>query len=378
MLQVSTVKRRDGFVLRAQFEAPTPGVVALFGRSGCGKSTLIDLISGLLSPDEGRIQLGATVLTDTRAGVSIPVERRRIGYVFQDARLFPHFSVRGNLRYGLKRSAPAASESPSIGFDEVVSLLGLAGLLDRRPHQLSGGERQRVGLGRALLSQPQLLLLDEPLASLDVARREEVLPYLEKLRERLALPMVYVSHQFEEVLRLATHVVLMDAGRVIAQGSIGEVSLLPELRAIIGPDSVGSVLDGIVTRTEPSRGMADLRLGNGVLHVSLQNVAVGSRVRVQLLARDIILATQKPQGLSVRNELEGVVVDMTADESDALLVNVDVGGAVVLARITREAAQALGLHAGSPVWVLVKAVSTRGHTFRLASHPSYPPGTTGQ
>jgi molybdate transport system ATP-binding protein len=394
MLRVSALKKRDGFTLQAEFEAPTPGIVALFGRSGCGKTTLVNIISGLLAADEARIQLDDIVLADTRAGISVPVERRRIGYVFQDARLFPHFSVLGNLRYGLKRSqrgggghgvqhragqvsaGQALAEHPTAGaplprqliaFDEVVSLLGLSTLLDRRPHQLSGGERQRVSLGRALLCQPQLLLLDEPLASLDVARREEVLPYLQALRDRLSIPMVYVSHQFEEVLQLATHVVLMETGRVVAQGTLSEVSLCPELRAIVGPDSVGSVLDGVVTRTDSARATADLQLGNSSLQVSLRDIAVGSRVRVQLLARDIILATEKPQGLSVRNTLQGVVSKTSPDEDDAVLVEVDIGGATVLARITGEATVALGLRPGSAVWVLVKAVSTRGHTFRAPS-----------
>jgi molybdate transport system ATP-binding protein len=381
MLRVSALKRRGGFTLQAEFEAPTPGVVALFGRSGCGKTTLINLISGLLAPDEGTIQLDDTTLTDTRAGLSVPVEERRIGYVFQDARLFPHFSVLGNLRYGLTRSqrraprespragggpavASSASGTRSIGFDEVVQLLGLGQLLDRRPHQLSGGERQRVGLGRALLSQPRLLLLDEPLASIDAARREEVLPYLEALRDNLSIPMVYVSHQFEEVLQLATHVVLMDAGRVVAHGTLSEVSVLPALRAIVGPDAVGSVLDGVVTRVDPSQGMADLRLGHGTLYVRLEGVAPGGRVRVQLLARDIILANQKPQGLSVRNELEGVVTELTPDDHEGVLVRVDIGGDMVLSRITQEGAQALGVRPGSRIWVLVKAISTRGHAYR--------------
>ena len=365
MLRVSALKKRDGFTLQAEFEAPTPGIVALFGRSGCGKTTLVNIISGLLAADEARIQLDDVVLADTRAGISVPVERRRIGYVFQDARLFPHFSVLGNLRYGLKRSRVPPRQP--IVFDEIVSLLGLSALLDRRPHQLSGGERQRVSLGRALLCQPQLLLLDEPLASLDVARREEVLPYLQALRDRLSIPMVYVSHQFEEVLQLATHVVLMETGRVVAQGTLSEVSLCPELRAIVGPDSVGSVLDGVVTRTDSARATADLQLGNSSLQVSLRDVVVGSRVRVQLLARDIILATEKPQGLSVRNTLQGVVTKTSPDEDDAVLVEVDIGGATVLARITGEATVALGLRPGSAVWVLVKAVSTRGHTFRAPS-----------
>ena len=406
MLQVAVLKQRDGFTLRAQFAVPTPGIVALFGRSGCGKTTLVNVISGLLEADEAEIRLDDVVLTDTRAGTAVPVERRRIGYVFQDARLFPHFTVRGNLRYGLKRArggrwrvspqptresgaarsdgsgdvatsqaagAPdnpvtwgrAAAPDTVIAFDEVVALLGLEHLLDRRPHQLSGGERQRVSLGRALLSQPRLLLLDEPLASLDLARREEVLPYLEALRDRLSLPMVYVSHQFEEVLQLATHVVLLDAGQVVAQGNLNELSLRPELRQIVGPDAVGSVLDGVVTRADPSNGLADLQVGAGALHVSLKGATAGTRIRIQLLARDIILATQKPQGLSVRNELEGVVMELTPDDYDAVLVKVDIGrGALVLSRITREAASSLGLQPGGKVWALVKAVSTRGHMFR--------------
>jgi molybdate transport system ATP-binding protein len=362
MLRVSALKKRDGFTLDAKFEAPTPGIVALFGRSGCGKTTLVNIISGLLPADSALVQLDDVVLTDTAAGVSLPVERRRIGYVFQDGRLFPHLSVVGNLRYGLKRS----SRQAFIAFDEVVDLLGLSRLLGRRPHQLSGGERQRVGLGRALLSQPQMLLLDEPLAALDVARREEVLPYLRALRDRLSIPMVYVSHQFEEVLQLATHVVLMDAGRVVAQGTLNQVSILPELRAIVGPDSVGSVLDGVVTGTNVEQGMATVQLGNGSLQVSLSDVAAGSRARVQLLARDIIIATEKPHALSVRNTLEGVIAEMAPDEDNAVLVKIDVGGGViVLSRITQDAAGALSLRAGMSVWALVKAVSTRGHAFRV-------------
>jgi molybdate transport system ATP-binding protein len=361
MLKVTLLKRRDGFTLRAQFEAPTPGVVALFGRSGCGKTTLVNLISGLLEPDEGFVQLNGTVLTDTRAGISVPVEKRRIGYVFQDPRLFPHLTVLGNLRYGQKRAAPSAKVTV---FEEVVALLGIGSLLERRPHQLSGGERQRVALGRALLSQPALLLLDEPLAGLDAARREEVLPYLEALRDRLSIPMVYVSHQFDEVLRLATHVVLMEAGSIAAQGSLAGVSLSPELRAIVGPESVGAVLDGRVTKVEAT--LADLQIGRGILRVSLREARVGALLRVQLLARDVIIATQPPHALSVRNSLEGTVAGLAVEQQDdAVLVTVDIGGAAILSRVTPEAVEVLGLKPGLRVWALVKAVSTRGHAFQL-------------
>ena len=363
MLEVSIARQLPGFRLDATFTAPTPGVIALFGRSGSGKSSLTNVIAGLLAPDSGTVCLDGEMLTDVRRGLTVPVERRRIGYVFQDARLFPHLSVAGNLRYGERRRRDAPT---LIGFDEVVELLGLARLLERRPWQLSGGERQRVSLGRALLSQPRLLLLDEPLASLDVARREEVLPYLVALRDRLSMPMVYVSHQFDEVLRLATHLVLLEAGRVVAEGPVEEMSLYPELQSVIGPDLVGAVVDGLVTRVNADTGSAELAVGTGTLQVSLREVSLGARVRLQLLARDIILATQPVQGLSVRNALASTVIAISDDVFGAVLVRVDVGGAIVLARITQDARRALNLHPGDAVWTLVKAVSTRGHTFRLA------------
>jgi molybdate transport system ATP-binding protein len=358
MLTVKIATRRAGFVLNAEFAAPTPGVVALFGRSGCGKTTTVNIISGLLVADTARVELDGRVLTD------LPPEQRRVGYVFQDGRLFPHMSVLRNLHYGLKRTR---ATQQTIAFDQIVSLLGLQSLLQRRPYQLSGGERQRVSLGRALLSQPALLLLDEPLAALDAARRDEVLPYLQRLRDNLSIPMVYVSHQFDEVLQLATHVVLMDAGHVVAHGSLSEVSLVPQLRAIVGPDSVGAVVDGVVTRVDAASGMADLAVGSGSLNVALTSVSIGERVRVQLLARDIILATEEPRGLSVRNQLRGVITSVVNDDNSARLVTVDVGGANVLSRVTRAAVEALGLRNGMSVWVLVKAVSTRGHAFRVGA-----------
>ena len=364
MLRLSVIKRWQGFKLRAQLDAPTPGVVALFGRSGCGKTTLVNIISGLLQPDEGRVELDGVVLTDTRARIRIPVERRRIGYVFQDARLFPHLGVLANLRYGLRR---APRESHSIGLEEVLALLGLERLLAHRPYQLSGGERQRVALGRALLAQPRLLLLDEPLAALDAARREEVLPYLERLRDELSIPMVFVSHQLEEVLRLATHVALMEAGEIVAAGTLSDISVRPELRAIVGSEAVGAVLDGTVAHIDAEHGMADVQLGSGILHVSLQDASVGMRMRLQLLARDIILATEPPRGLSVRNALQGVIAEIVADVGNAVLVKVDIGaGAAVLSRVTRHAMQDLALRPGMGVWVLVKAVSARGHAFAVA------------
>jgi molybdate transport system ATP-binding protein len=369
MLEVSIQKRRGDFTLDAAFRAPTPGVVALFGRSGCGKTTLVGVIAGLLEAEKGHVGIDGELWLDTTRGIDVAAERRRAGYVFQDARLFPHYSVRGNLLYGARRSRDAPTV---IGFDEVVELLGLGALLDRRPGSLSGGEKQRVALGRALLAQPRLLLLDEPLSSLDAARREEVLPYLERLRDHCAIPMILVSHQFDEVLRLATHVVVMDAGRVVAQGSVTAVSLTPALRAIVGSEAIGAVVDGVVRRIDA--GLAEVTVGDGLLRVHCAHAVPGMAMRVQVLARDIILATQEPTGLSVRNRLRGTVRAI-ADDAGYDLVYVDVGDAPLLARVTRDATRELALAPGKSVWVLVKAVSTQGHAF---ASPAGVATTTGQ
>lgn len=378
MFSIRARKRRDGFVLDVAIEVSSPGVVALFGRSGCGKTTLANIVAGLLPADEAQITINGAVLEGN--GKRLPAEHRRIGYVFQDARLFPHLDVMANLRYGEKRtqrlmsriraaSTSAGTQLP-ISLDVVAPMLGLEPLLSRRVHQLSGGERQRVALGRALLSQPQLLLLDEPLASLDTARREEVLPYLEKLRDELAIPMIYVSHQFEEVLRLATHVVLMERGKVLSQGSLDDLSLHPELRAIVGPDAVGAVLHGTVESVDGGTGLATVRVGTNSLRINLREAREGAAVRVQLLARDIILATSRPENLSVRNVMTGTVARVVVDDEDTDLVYIDIGGASVLSRVTRAASMSLGLRVGLSVWALVKSVSIRGHAFLEAPHAS--------
>jgi molybdate transport system ATP-binding protein len=363
MLSVRLKKRRGAFELDVAFECSASGLVALFGRSGCGKSTTINLLAGLLRPDSGSIRLGDQALYDSAAGIDLAAERRRIGYMFQEPRLFPHLSVLGNLRYGEKRAPPSAHQ---IQLEEVVELLGLAGLLERRTHHLSGGEKRRVALGRAILSQPRLLLLDEPLAALDVARREELMPYLARLRDRLSIPIVYVSHEFDEVLRLATHVVLLEAGAVVAQGDVASVSRRAELRAIVGPEAIGAVLEGEIETLDAASGLARMRLGTGHLTIEAEGVRVGQRLRVQLLARELILAVEAPRGLSVRSALEGVVRSIVPDDARSRLVEIDIGGASVIVRVTAAASTELALAVGRGVWVLVKTVSLRGHVYQTA------------
>ena len=366
MLEIDVSKQRGTFASAVVFNSPTPGVTALFGRSGSGKTTTIHMLAGLLRPDRGHIRIDDTVLFDAARGIDVPAERRGIGYVFQDARLFPHLSVRDNLRYGERR---ARGRRQTLKFTDVVELLGIAALLARRPAGLSGGERQRVAIGRALLAQPRLLLLDEPLAAIDVARRGELLPYLEGLRDRFSLPMVLVSHQFEEVLRLAGEVVVLDNGSVIGHGDVITMSQSPALRAIIGDELLGAVVEGITSDIDATSGLAQIRVGAGELLVEAAQLHSGQRVRVQLLARDLILALAPPTGLSVRNSLAGVITRLEPDGAHAWLVFTDTGGATLMVRVSEAARTALQLVAGQRVWVLVKAVSLRGHVFPGAPPP---------
>lgn len=355
MLEVRVRLQRAQFALDAQFATPTPGITALFGRSGAGKSTLIQVLAGLLQADSGLIALDGEKLLDSALAVNVPAHRRRMGYVFQDLRLFPHLDVAGNLNYGLRRSA-----ARGITMERVLALLELGPLLGRRCWQLSGGEAQRVALGRALLAQPRLLLLDEPLAAIDTLKRSELLPYFERLHSELALPIVLVTHQFEDIVRLATHVVVMDSGKVLAQGNLPAVSLRPELKTILGSEGIGAVIEGRVESIDAPSGLARIVAGHNHLLMPAEGLQVGSNLHLQLLARDLILATAAPVGLSVRNQLQGVITDISAETPHNLLVSLEAGGLALLARVTTAAASDLQLRLGQRLWILVKAVSLRG------------------
>jgi molybdate transport system ATP-binding protein len=343
---------RAGFALELGFQAPADGVTALFGPSGCGKSTVLATIAGLLRPQEGRVALDGAVLLDTARGVFVPPERRRCAVVFQDARLFPHLSVATNLRYGLRR-APADAEGP--GFGEVVELLGLGHLLARRPAGLSGGERQRVALGRALLARPRLLLMDEPLAALDAARRAEVLPFLARLRDAARLPILYVTHALDEVDALADHLVLLEAGRVLASAPVEELAMRTDL-PLAGRRDAGVLL--ACTVAGAAGGLVRLAFAGGELLTTAQPGPPGTRVRVRVRARDVAVATEEPRGLSTRNILPAVLAAIEpAGEREEVFLRLQLGPTRLLARVTRDGVEELGLRPGLPLWALVKAVT---------------------
>jgi molybdate transport system ATP-binding protein len=353
-LDVAVTKRLGTFELRASF-VTSGRVTALFGPSGAGKTSLAGTIAGLVRPDAGHVRVGGTPLFDASAGIDVPPEQRAIGYVFQDARLFPHFDVERNLRFGLRR---AGARPPVAHFDDVVDLLDLRAHLRRRPGTLSGGERQRVALGRALLAQPRLLILDEPLASLDASRRAEILPYLERMRDRTAVPMVLVSHQIEEVIRLAIDVVLIEAGRVVATGPVEAIFSRGDLRAHTGRRfEGGAVVEARVKAHHPEWTLTEVTVGAASLTVPAIDAPAGSRLRLRIRARDVALALAEPMETSIGSRIPGRVTEVTTRDGPYAEVRVDIGGVALWALVTRMSAVRLRLAPGTPVWCLVKTVA---------------------
>jgi molybdate transport system ATP-binding protein len=338
-------------------------LVALFGPSGCGKTTAVNAIAGLIRPASAKIVVGGTVLSDTLAGVWTPPHRRRIGYVFQDARLLPHLSVRRNLLYGQWFTPSEMRYADEAG---VVALLGLAPFLERKPNQLSGGEKQRVALGRALLQSPKLLLMDEPLASLDDARKQEVLPYIERLRDETRIPIVYVSHSAAEVARLATDIVLMADGRVAASGPAAEIMpLLSGGGAELAPDA-GSLIDMTVKRFDAASGLTILASPAGEARISGRIAAEGAVMRIYIKATDVLIATERPKSISALNIFRGTV-SAVADEKASAGVTLRCGDAEIAARITRFSARRLGLKPGAQAYAIVKAMSVKPPAARPAA-----------
>jgi molybdate transport system ATP-binding protein len=346
-LDVDVHHSLGSFTLDARFTAPK-GVTALFGRSGAGKSTLVNIVAGLIKPQRGKVIVDGQALVDTERGVFVPRHRRQVGYVFQDSRLFPHLSVRQNLLYG--RWFAHGNGGASGDFASVVDLLGIGTLLDRRPESLSGGEKQRVAIGRALLAKPRLVLMDEPLASLDEARRAEIMPYIERLRDEAGVPILYVSHSISEVARLATTVVVLGNGTVAAVGPVADILPLADA------DDGGSVLEATVTRHDETFQLSVLSSTAGELQVPRLAAPVGARVRAYIRSRDVMLSLQPPQEISALNVLSGVIAAITPRGAQAD-VSLDCNGAILVSRVTAKSVERLSLGVGRPVHAVVKSVS---------------------
>jgi molybdate transport system ATP-binding protein len=350
-LDVDITHRFGDFTLTVAFEAKA-GITAVFGRSGAGKTSVINAVAGLLKPDAGRIVSGGVTLFDKTTFV--PPAGRRLGYVFQDARLFPHLTVQENLDFGT-RYAPRDAVGPE--FDDVIDLLGLAPLLARRPAKLSGGEKQRVALGRALLSKPRMLLMDEPLASLDGPRKQDILPYLERLRDGpLGVPILYVSHSVDEVARLADTLVLLKDGAVARAGPIIEVMADPAAVPLLGVREAGAVIEAEVVE-HAADGLSRLKISAGVLHLPGVQAGLGTKLRLRVLAQDVMLSTQRPEGLSAQNVLPVTIEAIQMGDGPGAAVSLRAGQDRLLARITGRAVAELGLHAGMACFAVLKATS---------------------
>ena len=354
MIRARIELHKADFTLQAELALPARGVTAIYGPSGSGKTLLLRTLAGLERPASGHIAFGGELWQDDAQGLFVPTHRRGVGYVFQEPSLLTQHSVRRNLEFGLLRT-PAPERT--VGWDQAVELLRLGPLLERAPAALSGGERQRVAIARALLASPRLLLLDEPLAALDLARREEILPYLARLQRELALPLLYVSHQIEEVAALAQHLVLLERGRVLAAGA-----LVPTLARLDLPtaqeDHAGVVIEARGGGYDPQFQLARLSFAGGSFELARAPIADGAAVRIRVQARDVSLALSAHTDSSILNRLEATVVQLQPAANPAnVLVRLDVGGTALLARITRRSQQQLGIAVGSRVWAQVKSVA---------------------
>lgn len=352
VLHVEVVARFGSFRLNANFTSG-PGLTAIFGPSGCGKTSLINVLAGLHRPERGRVAVDGKILFDSSQNVNLPPHRRRLGYVFQDSRLFPHLSVRANLTYGMRWVAKPDRHQD---FDRIVQLLNLATLLARRPGTLSGGEKQRVAIGRALLASPRLLLMDEPLASLDVVQKTEILPFIERLRDELTLPIAFVSHSVEEVVRLADTLVILSEGNTVECGPVEDVMSRIDLPQVAHLYEAGAAIAVIVEGHDDVFELTKLSFAGRTLTVPRLPLPAGTRMRIRIRARDVALSLTRPEAISVLNVLEGRIAEIGNVDGSQVDVLVDVG-CPVIARITRKSFHDLDLKPNQPVFALVKAVA---------------------
>ena len=355
-LLVDVRHAQGSFRLEVAFESKGR-LTAIFGASGSGKTSLVNVIAGLTRADHARIAIEGKMLVDTTKGVWLPPPQRRIGYVFQDAQLFPHLTVEGNLGYG-QWFTPAAERYANRA--QILELLGIGHLLARRPRDLSGGEKQRVAIGRALLASPRLLLMDEPLASLDQRRKDEIMPFLERLRDEIKIPIVYVSHSVAEVMRLASDVAVLGQGKLLAFGSASEIAQRLDLVPVEERDEGGAIIDMAVAAHDEGFAMTKLSPAAGDIFVPGFIGPAGTPARVRIRARDVMLATEEPRNVSALNILSGTVTEIAESSPSSVNVTLDCGGSAIVSRITRQSAVALSLKAGTRAYAVVKAVSVSG------------------
>jgi molybdate transport system ATP-binding protein len=351
---------RSAFQLNLDIQLPGQGITAIFGPSGSGKTTLLRAVAGLEKNPQGLIQIGENIWQDTKQGIYLPTWQRPLGYVFQESSLLPHLSATENLNFGLKRVLKSANSAPTAAnkaLQASIELLGIGGLLQRMPDELSGGERQRVAIARAIAMQPQLLLMDEPLASLDAARRQEIFPWLARLRDELKMPMLYVTHSAEEVTRLADHLVVLDQGHVKAQGSVSAVLTQVVNPVVVGEDA-GALIAGCIGAVDAQWHLSRVDFDGGCIWMRDAGLPVGKAVRIRILARDVSLAISEPTNTSIQNQLRGSIQSMTPDKHPSqVMVVLKCGAEEVLARVTKRAVNELALQVGMPVWAQVKSVA---------------------
>ena len=356
MLQLNITKRLGELDLVVDAQLPLQGISAIFGRSGAGKTSLVNILGGLSSPDTGRLTLEKnaqnSVLFDKDTSINLPPERRNIGYVFQEARLFPHYSVRGNLNYGNK-------DKDTLHFNKIVQLLGLEDLLDRYPRSLSGGEKQRVAIGRALLTRPKMLLMDEPLAALDLPRKRELIPYLLELTQSLKLPIIYVSHSLDEILQLADHMLVLEQGKVLVNGPLQEVWDSAEMRPWLPAKEQSALLTANIAEYHPKYTMTKLQLENGTyLWINGKPSTLGKALRVRIYANHVSISCERPLNSSIRNILPAQVSDISKTEtSDNMQIRLALGNEHIWANITHWAFDDLGLSIGQKVYAQIKGVN---------------------
>ncbi|WP_460123302.1 molybdenum ABC transporter ATP-binding protein [Pseudomonas sp. S2_C03] len=356
MIHTRLKLKYSGFALDVDVKLPGRGVTALFGHSGSGKTTCLRCIAGLERAEQGFVQVNDEVWQDSEKNLFVPPHKRAIGYVFQEASLFPHLSVRANLEFGLKR---IPKPQRRVDLTHATQLLGISHLLDRHPQHLSGGERQRVGIARALLTSPQLLLMDEPLAALDAQRKNEILPYLQRLHDDLDIPVLYVSHSQDEVARLADHIVLLSEGKALASGPIGDTLARLDLPLAQGDDA-GVVIEGQVSAYDRDYQLLTLQLPNSELNIRVAHtpMAVGQALRGKVQARDVSLSLHGNEPSSILNRLPVTVVsELGAENAAHVLIRLDAAGTPLLARITRYSRDQLNVHPGQQLWAQIKAVA---------------------